>query len=342
MAKSAPGFSELRKALAKKSFLPVYLVHGEEDLLLEESIAAIVAAALPGDERTFNLDILDCGDVDAREIAARASSLPMLGERRVIVARNIEKLSARDLEVLTAYVERPSASTVLVLAGRKADLRKKPFAGLHADGAECACSPLSDSKAADWIADRVREQGSAIDEEAVDHLVARIGPSLKELDSEITKLLTFTGDRKTITGADVAAVGGFSREFTHFQLQDAVGAGNLPEALTILDHMIDENAEIPYIIWALTDYFSLLWRLHHLVNKGTRDDKEGFALTRAWAWKKQSYLDAIRRYPVAKIERIFRIMTEADIQSKSGSYAEKRDQLHTLLVRIMASEEESP
>ena len=136
-------------------------------------------------------------------------------------------------------------------------------------------------------------------------------------------------------------MGGFSREFTHFQLQDSVGAGNLPEALTILDHMIDENAEIPYIIWALTEYFSLLWRLHHLVSKGARDDKEGFALTKAWAWKKQSYLDALRRYPVARVEKIFRVMTDADIQSKSGSYAAKRDQLHTLLVRIMAPEDES-
>ena len=340
MAKAAPGLSELRKSLAKKTFLPVYLVHGEEDFLLEETVAAVIDAAMPRDQRTFNLDILDCTDFDAREITARASSLPMLGERRVVVARNIEKLNAKDLEILSAYVEHPSESTVLLLTGKKADLRKKPYTGLHAEGAECACSPLSESKLADWVTERVQAQGWTIDDEAVGHLTARIGPSLRELDSEITKLISYAGDRKNITGADVAAVGGFSREFTHFQLQDAVGAGNLPEALTILDHMIDENAEIPYIIWAFTEYFSLLWRLHHLVNKGSRDDKEGFALTRAWAWKKNAYLDALRRYPVARVEKIFRIMTEADIQSKSGSYAVKRDHLLTLLVRIMAPEEE--
>jgi DNA polymerase III subunit delta len=336
MAKGAPGVGELRASLKKKSFLPVYLVHGEEEFLLEESIAAIIDAAMPREERTFNLDILDCADVDAREIVSRASSLPMMGERRVGVARNVEKRGAKDLEVLTAYVDRPSASTVLVLAGKKADLRKKPFAGLHAAGAECACSPLSDHKLSGWIVDRVQEQGCTIGEDAAELLAARIGSSLRELDSEIAKMMAFAGDRKNITGDDVAAVGGFSREFSHFNLQDAVGAGNLKDALTILDHMIEENAEVPYIIWALSDYFILLWRLHHFVGKGSRDDKDGYKLTKAWGWKKQSYLEALQRYPAARIEAIFRTMTEADIQSKSGSYADKRDHLHTMLVRVMS------
>jgi DNA polymerase III subunit delta len=338
MAKAAPGLGELRKSLKAKEFLPVYLIHGEEDFLLEESVDAIVDAVLPQSERTFNLDILDCADVDAREITGRASSLPMMGERRVVVARNIEKLSTKDLEVLSAYVERPSVSTVLLLAGRKADLRKKPFSSLHAGGAECSCAPLSESRLSDWITDRVQAQHGAIDEAAASLLAARIGSSLRDLDSEITKLLIFAGERKAITVDDVAAVGGFSREFSHFQLQDAIGAGNLPEAVNILDHMIEESAEIPYIIWALTDYFGLLWRLHHLVNKGAHDDKEGFALTRAWAWKKKEFLDALGRYPADRIEKIFHLMTEADIQSKSGSHATKRDHLHTLLVRVMSPE----
>jgi len=116
MAKGASGISDLRASLKKRQFLPVYLIQGEEDFLIEESIAAILEAALSHDERTFNLDVLDCADFDAREITARASSLPMTGERRVVVARNVEKLNAKDLEILSAYVERPSVSTVLVLS----------------------------------------------------------------------------------------------------------------------------------------------------------------------------------------------------------------------------------
>ncbi len=343
MAKAAPGLAELRASLKKKHYLPVYLVHGEEDLLLEESVAAIVNAALPDEERSFNLDIVDCADADARDITARASSLPMMGERRVVVARNIERLNAKDLEILTAYSERPSESTVLVLSGRKADLRKKPFAGLHSQGAECACGPLTDTKLPGWIADRVQEHGASIDDEAATLLSARIGSSLRELDSEITKILVFIGDRKSIVAADVAAVGGFSREFTHFHLQDAVGAGDLQHALTILDHMIDESAEVPYIVWALTDYFGLLWRLHHLVKRpGGGEDKDGFKLTKAWAWKRQTFLDALKKYSVDRIEGIFKIMADADIGSKSGSYAGKRDHLHTMLVRIMTPSMKSP
>ena len=100
-------------AIAKKEFSPVYLLHGGEDLLIEEATNAILDAALTRDERGFNLDVLYGGEADARDVVSHASSFPMMAERRVVVVREVDKLA--QAEILANYIERPLPSTCLVL-----------------------------------------------------------------------------------------------------------------------------------------------------------------------------------------------------------------------------------
>ena len=61
MAKDALTSTELFASLARGTVAPVYLLYGEEDLLVEEALDAILRAALEGGDRTFNLDVLGGG-----------------------------------------------------------------------------------------------------------------------------------------------------------------------------------------------------------------------------------------------------------------------------------------
>ncbi len=335
MAKGGQTYKDLTAALKKKSFLPVYLLHGEEDFLLDMVLNVLLDAVLPVDLRSLNLDVVSCGEVDGREIASRASSMPMMGDMRVVVARNIERMTQRDLELLGRYVDAPSETTTLVLAGKKADLRRKPFSTLNARGAAFECAPLYDAKIPAWISERVRLRGASIDEEAALLLSGYVGSSLREIESEIEKLLTYVGDRKAVTGDDVAAVVGFSREYTIFQLQDSIGRGDARGALIILDHMLDDGQSMPYFIAMLTGYFSSLWRLHHLLQRGTREAGDQADFPKAWNWKKNEYLAALRLYPASRIERAFKLMAETAFASRQTSGADDRDLLHTMLVQVM-------
>jgi DNA polymerase III subunit delta len=333
VAKGGPTYADLRAALKKRSFLPVYLLHGEEDFLLESALTAVLDAVLPEELRSLNLDVLDCGDVAGRDIVARAASFPMMGDTRVVIAKNIERMVVQDLEQLTGYVESPSESTVLILAGKKADLRRKPFSTLHARGAAFEFAHVRDSSMASWITDRVDTYGATIDDDAADLLSVHVGVSLREVDSEITKLLTYLGDRKHITTADVADVVGFSREFTIFQLQECIGKGDIRRAMVILDHMLDDGQALPYFIVMLTGYFSTLWRLHHLV--ACREKRDPSEYPKAWNWKKDEFLAALRLFPPRSIERAFKIMAETEFASRQTGGADQRDLLHGMLVRIM-------
>lgn len=336
MAKGGGTYKEVLATIRKKPLLPVYLLHGEEDFLLDMALAELLSAALVPDQRSLNLDVVDCADVDGREIASRALSLPMMGDRRVVVARNVERLSQRDLELVTRYVENPSESTTLVLTGKKADLRRKPFSTLNAGGAAFEFAPLNENRLPGWITERVRQKSATISEEAANLLAAYIGSSLREIESEIEKVLTYLGDRSDITVDDIAAVVGFSREFNVFQLQDAIGRGDTKNALNILDHMLDDGQGLPFIIVMLTAYFSSLWKLHHLTHQGGRSSQNSADYPKAWNWKRDEYLAALRRYPSNRIERAFRLMAETEAASRQSTGADVKDLLHTMLIQIMA------
>lgn len=335
MARGGATYKDLLASLRTTKILPVYLLHGEEDFLLDMALARLLEAALPPDQRSLNMDVLDCTDVDGREIASRALSLPMMGDRRVVVARNVERLSQRDLELVGRYVEHPSETTTLVLSGKKADLRRKPFSTLNAKGAAFEFAPLSDNKLPAWIADRVQQKGGSIDGDAAGLLAAYVGSSLREIESEIEKVLTYLGDRTDITTDDISAVVGFSREFNVFQLQDAIGRGDRRNALTILDHMLDDGQGLPFIIVMLTSYFSSLWKLHHLTQQGPNSGQNSSDFPKAWNWKRDEFLAAMRRYPSARIERAFQLMAEAEAATRQTTGADEKDLLHAMLVQIM-------
>ena len=206
MAARGASYDSLRAELTKGKLRTAYVLYGEEDLLLEEALNAIIDRVLEGADRGFNLDVMRGTEADGRDIVARASSFPMMADRRVVVVREADRLTGRDPELVASYVERPSPSTCLVLAGTKPDFRRKPFAGIWKEGGAFEFPPLHEDDASSWIAARVGQRGRRIAPEAAKLLATIVGTSLRDLQNEIDKLLIFAADGKEITETDVAAV----------------------------------------------------------------------------------------------------------------------------------------
>lgn len=129
---------------------------------------------------------------------------------------------------------------LLVSAG-KVDKRKVFFKTLDKLGDTQEFKELSlDTK--DW-ADQcelrarrgLKERGKEISPDALAELVARVGPSPRQLDSEVEKLSLYVGERKEISKADVNTVCIRNKLARAFALADALGDRDLPALLRRLD-----------------------------------------------------------------------------------------------------------
>src|SRR5260370_1610248 len=96
---------------------PVYYFHGDEDVLKDEAVAALLDATVDAGLRDFNVDQRAAGELDAEELPSLINTPPMLSQRRLGVLRGVEQLrkKSRGRDALLADLGNPKPRTGLAL-----------------------------------------------------------------------------------------------------------------------------------------------------------------------------------------------------------------------------------
>jgi DNA polymerase III subunit delta len=305
---------QLERSIKLKQFSPIYLFFGEEDFLLEEIVGLIIKEAIDEASKSFNLDVLYGGDLDAKDVVSTATSFPMMGDRRVVIVREFESLLNKDL--LLPILEKPPQTTCLVLITDKPDYRQKVYKTIKEKGTVAEFKRLYDSEIPGWISKRITNLGKKITPDACQHMQAYIGRSLHEVQNEIDKLLIYVGDKKTIDVEDVSNIVGASKLYNIFELQKAIGQKNIKSALEILERMLDAGEYPVGIISMLTKYFQKIWLLQELRMKTKREAEliSGLGI-RPFTFRE--FNEAASKYTSAEIENCFAILLETDKSLKS-------------------------
>src|SRR5438094_6163546 len=68
----------------------VYYLHGDEDVLKDEAIRALVDRVLDAGARDFNLDQRSAADLDPEAFYSLVNTPPLLAAVRVVVLRGVE------------------------------------------------------------------------------------------------------------------------------------------------------------------------------------------------------------------------------------------------------------
>src|SRR3989304_4769403 len=62
----------------------VYLLLGEEDLLVDQALAELLDRLLPPEERDLNLDVVGADEIESGELITLVDTLPFFGQRRAV------------------------------------------------------------------------------------------------------------------------------------------------------------------------------------------------------------------------------------------------------------------
>jgi DNA polymerase-3 subunit delta len=202
----------LLRSLKKGPADPVYLLHGDEDVLTNEAVQAILAAAVEPAARDFNLDARWAADVDVAAFHSLVHTLPLLAERRAVLIRGVEVLGKRKSKLrdeLLRYVAAPNPSTVLILVTSAGE---DPDAEVARRATAVVLEPLAPERVPRWIAHYAGTVKLTLDPDAVTLLIAAVGSDLGALARELDKLAAVTGDTgRPASPADVTALVGVRR-----------------------------------------------------------------------------------------------------------------------------------
>ncbi|MGC9941035.1 MAG: DNA polymerase III subunit delta [Verrucomicrobiota bacterium] len=275
---------------------PLALVCGDDDFAVKQRAKQIFqqwSTELGGmDHETIEATAGNSGD--ALKAVARLrealQTLPFFGTGKVVWLRDCNFLgeeraasAAAVTEVLAELADELKKfawqSVRLLISAGKVDKRKVFYKALDKLGTVEVYSAWSaDDK--DWTgrAELVargafRQQQKEISEEALAELIARVGPNARQLDSEAEKLCLFTGERKKIEFADVAAICSRNKSARAFALGDALGDRDLPRLLKRLDEELwetkfDKDKSEIGLLYGLIGKVRALIFLKEMLNEG--------------------------------------------------------------------------
>src|SRR5438093_11913040 len=85
-------FDALLRSLKQGVPDPVYYLHGDEDVLKDEAVRALVDRAVDPAARDFNLDQRSAPELDAEAFHALVNTRPILATMPAVESRGIEHL----------------------------------------------------------------------------------------------------------------------------------------------------------------------------------------------------------------------------------------------------------
>jgi DNA polymerase-3 subunit delta len=246
----------LRQQIASRRTAELYLIHGSDEGE-KAALAAAFTDVVEPELRAFNVERLygSDGDLGPGDIASAARTMPMMGDRRVIVVLQAERVlqpkresaAANDaLEVLEQYIQSPVPSTVLVfVTGDELNRQRRIARMLFKSATTVECGALgSPGEGARLVHDRARESGMTVDREAVAELVARAGGDAAKLRADLDRVLLYVGDGAVTLDAvaDVVTAAGTSDDV--WALTRAIEHGRADQALRELGARLDAGDSV--------------------------------------------------------------------------------------------------
>lgn len=215
----------------------LHLVLGDEELLVERAVAAVIAGVLAGsgESSTANLPIsrLRAGDAGAAELAELLSP-SLFAEDRVVVLESAAEAGKDAVALVLEASADPPPGVVLVVLHSGGGRAKAMTGALEKLGAVVhPCAKLTKpAERVDFVRGEFRNIGVRVSPEVIGSILDGVGSNLRELAAACSQLASDTGGK-----IDVAAVQRYysgKAEVSGFDVADKAVAGNQVGALEAL------------------------------------------------------------------------------------------------------------
>lgn len=327
-------FDEIISQLERKDYKPVYLLAGEEPYYIDQVADYVEANMMDEADRDFNQVVLYGAEHDAADVIDNAKQYPFGVPYRLVVVKEAQMLKHFDL--LAAYAQNPSPSTILVLCykyGKPKDSLVKLFGK---NGVVFLSEKLKSYQVGKWIMQQVGKYNFVINQQVASVIAEHIGDDMSRVDSELQKLKMFLPEHSEITPDIVERYIGISKEYNINELQDALGERNISKVYKIAYNFCLNQKENPNVktISVLSTYYSKLLAYHLDPVKSRESVMAIFGKLPPFVIEKNC--QAARRYTLAELKNIISLLREFDMKSKGvNNSASQEDLLKELVYKIL-------
>ena len=315
---------------------PIYLVSGDEPLLVQEACDSIRAAA-----RATGFDDREVFEAaqhfDWVQVLNEANSLSLFASRKILEVRLPSGKPGKDGgRFLQEYCENISPDNLLLLVLPRLDrsaTNSAWFKALDKHGAVIQIWPVNARQMPQWISQRLRAAGIEANAQAIEVLAERVEGNLLAASQEIEKLKLLIGEQKNIDAETMSSVVSDSARYSIFTLVDRALAGESEAAARTLYGLRNEGTEPLAVLWALTRELRTLIKAEEQMAAGEHGSA---ALQRLGVWQQRQGLvrNALKRLKPAQLNLLLRQTAGIDRAIKGMRDACPWQELNTVVLSL--------
>ncbi len=305
--------AEQLRAQLNKHTHPIYLISGDEPLIVEES-GDLIRQHL----KTQGFNEREVLHVESgfkwEYLLECANALSLFAENRLIEIRlGSQKINKAAGKIIQEYVAHAPPENVLLIIADKIDAAGKKsawFKSIEQAGVVIEIWPVESQQLPSWLKSRAAALNIQLNDEAISILCDRIEGNLLAAKQELDKLQLLKSDALLTADDIISAVSDNSR-YDVFALVDAFILGQTERSLKILQVLKHEGVEASIILWAISREIRLLHNIKTGINQGASYESL-CTKHRVWGKKKQSLKQAAIKQDFPALENMLRQCASAD------------------------------
>jgi DNA polymerase-3 subunit delta len=280
---------------------------------------------------------LHAGEASGADAVAACNALGLFGgEWRAVIVDGVEAWKAADVKEIETYLEEPSPTTVLALAGDGVK-KDSALAKLAAKAGEFHAYEIAKRQLPQWVGEQFARLGASADRDACRALVEAVGDDLGDLSSEIQKLATWAnGEQITRAVVEQLAVG--RAETPIFAVTDAWGSRDVAGALRATESLLEcshrpRSGELMRTVGSLVSHVGRVRKIAALVDEGVRPSEAASRL-KMHPFVAEKAAKQAGNFSKDELAQATVRLAELDAGAKGGSRLPAELQLERTLVEI--------
>jgi len=304
---------QLPQQLAK-TIAPVYLITGDEPLIVEDCGDTIRAQL-----KKQGFDEREVLHVEAgfkwEYLLECANALSLFAQNRLIEIRLAnQKVNKAAGQIIQEYVAHAPAENVLLIIADKLDAGAKKsvwYKAIDSKGVVVEIWPIDSNQLPTWLKQQAASRNIQLNNDAIHMLCERIEGNLLAAKQELDKLQLLQSDGP-LTAEDILSAVSDSSRYDVFALIDAMIANDSQRSLKILDVLKHEGVEKTIILWAISREIRLLYSVKSGLNQGANYENL-CTKHRIWGKKKFTFKQAAMKQSFTTLENMLRQSAQADL-----------------------------
>jgi len=262
----------------------IYLVSGDEPLLVNEAADAIRATARKQGFEERELHVVERG-FDWQGLIANSRSMSLFAQRKIVEIRMANAAPGEQgADAIVELAGEPSPDTLVLIITAKLDGRTQSsrwVSAVEKNGVLVQVWPIDLPRLPAWIRERLGRHKLYADPAAASLLAERVEGNLLAAHQEIEKLalLLPPGPISAETVLDAVAD---SARFDVLQLGEAAMRGQTARALRILEGLRGEDVEPTLVLWAVNKDLQWIARARGLMRRGQSAES---AMNALYVWR---------------------------------------------------------